>query len=294
MIDDPMDAHLAALDPSRREAPPAPGSVRHASILERAMSGTGTTPLASVPASEPARRRPRRPRHLAATATAVAVALVAVVACAAVLLRGPDDPDPLSVVSSAADTTAEVTSFRVTLDTHDQYSDGTGTIEVDGDRMRVQVSGTYRDGPLEGSTTVYIGLDSYEERLDGGRETARLDQPMAPFGSASQAVLAAALSGHDVAVAGQETVRGVPATHYRIILDDASRTALADLGPEMLGWFGLVDPDQVRTIDVWVGGDLIRRLRVQSLIEGAESVRTAEYYDFGAAIDIQPPAWAGQ
>jgi hypothetical protein len=294
VIDDPMDAQLAALDPSRREAPPAPGSVRHASILERAMSGTGTTPLASVPASEPARRRRRRPRHLGAAAAAMVVALVVVVACAAVLLRGPDDPDPISVVSSAADTTAEVTSFRVTLDTHDQYSDGTGTIEVDGDRMRVQVSGTYRDGPVEGSTTVYIGLDSYEERLDGGRETARLDQPMAPFGSASQAVLAAALSGHDVAVAGQETVRGVPATHYRIILDDASRTALADLGPEMLGWFGLVDPDQVRTIDVWVGGDLIRRLRVQSLIEGAESVRTAEYYDFGAAIHIQPPDWAGQ
>jgi hypothetical protein len=120
VIDDPMDAQLAALDPSRREAPLAPGSVRHASILEHAMSGTSTGTLASVPAPEPVRRRRRRPRHLGAAATAVAVALVAVVACAAVLLRGPDDPDPISVVSSAADTTAEVTSFRVTLDTHDQ------------------------------------------------------------------------------------------------------------------------------------------------------------------------------
>jgi hypothetical protein len=221
-------------------------------------------------------------------ALVAAAAVPVVVASAALLPR--DTPDAVSLLSSAAETTAEVTSLRIALTEEDQYSDSTVTIEVaGGDRMRVQVYGTYRDGHVEGSTTVYMGVDSYEETLDGHREAYRIDQPIPPFDSSTQAVLAAALSGDQVAVVGQETVRDVPTTHYRITVDDAARAALADVDPMARSWLDLEDLETVRTVDVWIGGDLIRRVRVES----EDSVSTAEYYDFGARIDIQPPDWAG-
>ncbi|HEY7073065.1 MAG TPA: hypothetical protein VH479_23260 [Acidimicrobiales bacterium] len=289
MIDDPMDAQLALLDPARREAPPAPGSVRHASILERAMSATDrdTATLAPLPEPRSARRRHRWRPYAATLAAAVAVA---VVAGAALLPRGAGSPDAVSLVSSAAGTTAKVTSLRVSIEHEDQYSSGTGSIEISGNRMRVQVNGTYSDGHTEGSTTVYLGLVSYQQNLDGGTETDRRDRPLPPFVSSSEAVLDAALSGQDVAVVGQETVRDVPATHYRITLDATARAALAGVDPEKLAWFDLENPDQVRTVDVWVGDDLVRRLRVTG---DDGSVRSAEYYDFGADIRIQAPDWAG-
>jgi len=286
VIDDPMDAQLAVLDPARREAPPAPGSVRHASILERALSGTDTT---LVPVPQPESARPRRRWRPYAVAMAAAVVVVAV-ACAALLPRDSGDADAVGLLSSAADTTAVVTSLRVAIAEEDRYHAGTRTLEVVGDRVREQTYGTYRDGHVEGATTVFMGVDVYEERIDGGRETFRLDRTVSPFASSSQAVLDAATSSHDVAVVGQDTVRDVATTHYRITLDAASRSALAGLDPEVLGWFGLADgADQVRTVDVWVGGDLIRRMRVK----GDESVWTADYYDFNAHIDVQPPDWAG-
>jgi len=90
-------------------------------------------------------------------------------------------------------------------------------------------------------------------------------------------------------VVGRETVRGVPTTHYRITLDDAARAGLAGLEPGARGWFDLSDPEEVRTVDVWVGGDLIRRMQVQS----DDSTSTTDYYDFGADIAIEPPDRAG-
>jgi hypothetical protein len=280
-----MDARLASLDPSRREAPPAPGSARYASILERAMSGTDTDTATPAPLTDRPRPRHRRRPYLGA---AVAAALVAVVAAVALLGRAGDDPDPISVVASAADSTAEVTSLRATLARETEHSLTSGTFEVTGDRVRIQLSGTYDDGHVEGNTTIIIGRDTWEERLDGGTETYTLDTPIEPFGSSSQAVVAAALSAEDVTVVGHETLRGVPTTHYRITLDEAARSALAGLGEEALGWFGLDSPEGIRTVDVWVGGDLIRRMQVQ----GEGDTSTTDYYDFGADIVIERPAWA--
>ncbi len=40
---------------------------------------------------------------------------------------------------------------------------------------------------------------------------------------------------------------------------------------------------------MWVGGDLIRRMQVQS----DDSTSTTDYYDFGADIAIEPPDRAG-
>jgi hypothetical protein len=290
VIDDPMDAQLAALDPSRREAPPAPGSVRHASILERAMSGTDTdtTTLAPVPEPAPARRSSRRYRYVGAAAAA---ALVAVVAGAVLTGRGADDSDPISVVSSAAEATGEVTSFRASFEEETDYSVSTGTIEVNGDRFRVEVSDTSKeDGHVEGTTTIVIGRHAWEMLPDGSTHTSTSGGHTKSFGSSSQAVVAAALSGEDVAVVGRETVRGEPTTHFRITLDDTARSALAGLEQRTLGWFGLNFPVVVHTVDVWVGGDLIRRIQVETDYTST----TIEYYDFGAAIDIQAPDWAGR
>jgi hypothetical protein len=285
VIDDPMDALLAPLDPSGAEAPPAPGSARYASILERAMSETDTlTPISLT-------GRPGRPhrwrRYLGAVAAA---ALVAVAASAALLGRGADDPDPISVVSSAAERTGDVTGLRASFEEETDYAVTTGMIEVNGNGYRLEVSATSKeDGHVERDTTIVIGRRAWEELPDGSTHTAPVVRRMKPFGSSSQAVVAAALSGEDVAVVGHQTVRGEPTTHFRITLDDAARSALADLEPNVLGWFGLNFPVVVNTVDVWVGGDLIRRVQVQT----DYSSTTTDYYDFGADIVIEPPPWAG-
>ena len=284
MTDDPMDALLAPLDPSRTQAPPPRGSIRYASILERAMADTDTlTPISLT--GRPHRWR----RYLGAVAAAT---LVAVVASAALLGRGADDPDPISVVSSAAERTGDVTSFRASFEEETDDSVATGTIEVNGrDNYSLDVSTTSKeDGHVERDITVVIGRHAWQKLPDGSTHTTLARRGgMEPFGSSSQAVVAAALSGSDVAVVGPETVRGEPATHFRVTLDDAARSALADLEPNVLGWFGLNTPVVVNTVDVWVGGDLIRRIQVQT----DYSSTTTDYYDFGADdIVIERPDWA--
>src|SRR5262245_56229451 len=279
-----MDAVLAPLDPSRTEAPPAPGSARYASILERAMSDTDTlTPISLT--GRPGRPRRGR-RYLGAAAAA---ALMAVVASAALVGRGADDPDPISVVSSAAERTGEVTSFRASFEEETDYRVTTGTVDVNANGYRREASDIFKDdGHVERDTVILIGHRVWEQLPDGSTETRPIRLPMRPFGSSSQAGVAAALSGEDVAVVGQETVRGEPTTHFRITLDDAARSALADLDWSVVGWFGLNTPAVVNTVDVWVGGDLIRRIKVET----DYSSTTTDYYDFGADIVIEPPDWA--
>jgi hypothetical protein len=284
VIDDPMDALLAPLDPSGTEAPPAPGSARYASILERAMSDTDTlTPILLT-------GRPGRPHRWRRYVAAVAATLVAVVASAALLGRGADDPDPISVVSSAAERTGDVTGLRASFEEETDYAVTTGMIEVNGNGYRLEVSATSKeDGHVERDITVVIGRHAWQKLPDGSTHTTLARRGgMEPFGSSSQAVVAAALSGSDVAVVGHETVRGEPTTHFRVTLDDAARSALEDLEPGIVGWFGLNVPVVVRTVDVWVGGDLIRRIQVQT----DYSSTTTDYFDFGADIDIERLDWA--
>lgn len=317
MTDDEMLTALAGLDPVRlhdavADGPPAPGSTRYDSILERAMEATDVddTPAATTGPTIPlagrrrGRRAPRRPqRRPSRTVTrALATGAAAVLTAGVVLLR-PDGggTSPAAALTRAAATTAEVTSLRGTLTRVDAYSDTTSTIEVDGDDMRIEVRGTYRDGHVEGSTTVVVGDQITQVALDGSVERSAIgdeDERPHPFGASSAAVVTAALSGGDVRDLGAETVRGVEATHYRIVPDAETREALAALSPGELAWFELEYPDRVTGIDVWVADDLIRRIEVTADLsddpaDDEVDTTTVDYYDFDADITITPPD-AGQ
>lgn len=94
----------------------------------------------------------------------------------------------------------------------------------------------------------------------------------------SAAVVRAALAGGDVVDVGDETGRGVRTTHYRVTIDDAGRAALAALPANQRAWFRLQDLRADR-LDVWVAGDLIRRLHIR--VEEDDSDTTVDYFDFG-------------
>ena len=99
---------------------------------------------------------------------------------------------------------------------------------------------------------------------------------------------------------GEEDVRGVPTTHYRGDEDVRHRTE-AEL--ETAGWKPanierfLEGIEGTREVDVWVDFDgRTRRIVTKDLSPGAEEgmpgdwVTTTEYFDFGLATHIQPPA----
>lgn len=95
---------------------------------------------------------------------------------------------------------------------------------------------------------------------------------------------------------GDDEVRGVATTHYRarIDLERAAERAGDMVDPEAFDHFvEMLGDDSVR-IDVWVDGDdLVRRIRIPVRLPagagGGEVTFTAEYYDFGADIEVPTP-----
>lgn len=305
MKHDELLAAIAAIDPLDTGNPPAKGSARYDSILERAMQPTldqarhrpdqaDDAERPAPPARPPARGWRPSPRTRAAVLT-LAAAVVAILAASVTLLPG-EEVSPAAALTSAAATTREVTSLRADLTWEDPYGSHSSHIEVAGDDLRIETRGTYADGHVEGSTTTYSGNQAWEQILGGDVQTYVIDddERPAPFAASSAAVVTAALRSGDVADLGQEQVGDVEATHYRVEADDAARRALGELSPGQLGWFELEYPAGVRTIDIWVADDLIRRIRVvqqtDSSADAPDVVTTTDFYDFNADIRIEPPA----
>lgn len=307
MKHDELLAAIAAIDPLDTGNPPAKGSARYDSILERAMQPTfeqtrhrsndvDDTDRPATPARPPSRGQ--RPSSRARAAVlAVAAAVVTILTASVALLLPGDGVSPAAALTRAAATTREVTSLRAELTREDPYGSHRSHIEVAGDDLRIETRGTYADGHVEGSTTTYSGNQAWEQILGGDVQTYVIDddERPAPFAASSAAVVTAALRAGDVADLGQEQVGDVEATHYRIDADDAARRALGELSPGQLGWFELEHPAGVRTIDIWVADDLIRRIRVVQQTDGGTDTpdvvtTTTDFYDFNADIRIEPPA----
>lgn len=285
---DPLLAALAALDPTAADAPPPPGSARDRRILETAMTtdldeATDPSPSATVAAPAIAhsdrRRRPRRSIVLAVGA--VAATLLAVVAIVAA--DGPDGrPDPVAALTTAAEATGDVGSLRV----HGTYERTDETYELDAD-----VDG--RDVHLRSSNgewTIRIGDQEWsDEQPDPITVPDELRNE--PFPVASRAVLDAALKGAVVTDLGDEEVDGVDAAHYRIELGEPGVEALRGLAPNLTAMFELEYPEAVRSMEVWVADDLIRRIELtfDPELTGTRAI-TLDFRDLGADIVVRPPA----
>jgi hypothetical protein len=289
MRDDELLSRLEQLDPTLVEAPPAPGSARHTSILEHAMSlATDPTTTTDV---DPARRHRRWPR------LAVAAAAAAAVAAAALLLPQPGSGDSASAaVRDAAATMADITNLRAAL----HFESGEEITDVDlavagNDLQAEQDMLTKDDGEHTRYRSVVVDDIDYETSWENGVEHTQaeplgVNYDITPFGEASAAVVDAALEGADVEKVGTEDVRGVATTHYRVSLAEAGESALAKLPRAARNWFDLTfDEDHISgdvTFDIWVDSDdLIRRF--DTAYSG--TTMSIEYFDFDADITITPP-----
>jgi hypothetical protein len=262
-------AMLRTLDPAVRDEPPAPGSARYNDILSRATATARPAP----------KRSWRWPLTWAGATAAAAVAAVVVVATV-----GGGGPSPEEMVLAAANTTAEVTSLRGT--TESVREDGTRTsttIEVSGADERLVT----KDGDVVITSVVVDGTFYEKVSNDPEPRTGRTtpESSLDSFAESTGAVVRAAVRNGDAEDLGEEKVRGSKATHYRLDMTPGARAALAALPANQTAWFELEHAGEIKSIDVWAAGNLIRRVTV----DRNQGSSTTEFYDFNEPITVTVP-----
>ncbi len=273
---------LRKVDPALRDAPPAPGSVRYDTILERAMSLQTATTNTNASTNAPMQRPPRSRRWMgwAAAGTGVAASVLATV-----VVLGGDSTSASAAVLAAAERTEKVVSLRGTTQTQDNTGKTTTTtMEANGADMKIVTKDT-----IGTVTTTILGDIGYESTSDGQpprTSPMSADERLAPFADAAANVVQAALDGGEVTDKGTEQVRGADARHYQVTLTAQSRKALAALPATQTAWFEVEDAQKITSIDIWTAGDLIRRIAVAQ----PELRTTSEFYDFGQPVTVTKPA----
>lgn len=267
----------------------------------------------------------RRPGGLAALALTLAVFLLA--ACGGNGDDGqpaatePSAESGLPPVAVAAEQTAAIESFRSSLVL--EYETAQGPVRVEGEgafqaeprrgRLTVQVAegpsagpGSERDmifdGPLfyfragpDSTGAKWISFDI--RRVGGGEESG-----LGAFGGLDRADPASALlylggAGDDVEEVGTEEVRGVETTRYRLTVD--LERAAERAGDSRTTIDSAIEATGVSEVpaDVWVDRDgRVRKMtmRFENMVapDGTQTTMTVtnELYDFGADVNVEPPA----
>lgn len=304
-----LPPELSSLDPVLGDRPPAVGSSRYESILERAM-----TTDESVPDVMSSNSRSPRIWPVRVLVAAAAVVLLAV----GIMVVGPfGKTKPASAaeqIAAAAKKIGDVTTLRAHGLYTDNHGDGSHSLltidsELDGaDYYRVLKGSATADRPASASSETVIGDRKWTTEDGHATETSAgpASQRNAPFPIASRAVVTAALTGSVIVSLGSGTVRGVQATHFKITLTERSRDALSKLPANQLSAFELEYPQNVKSFDVWVANGLIHKISIfnsygvgenaqvpangSSLAdETTSSLSVIEFYDLGSDITIKPP-----
>jgi hypothetical protein len=168
-----------------------------------------------------------------------------------------------------------------------------------------------------GMTAIFLPPEAYIKvsgdtggSLPGGKSWIALDTGglgglegslAGPFGgNADPADLLASLTAVSSSVTklGASTVRGVPVTGYRVIIDPEKAAARLP-GPERAGFLEFAKTLGPGTIpvDVWLDGqNLVRRVTLSLRLPagtgepaGARVVESTDYYDFGVPVRISAP-----
>jgi hypothetical protein len=147
-------------------------------------------------------------------------------------------------------------------------------------------------GIPEDTEMIFDGANAYLQV--GGRWTGFfLADPGGPRGPNDPLWPLDALFGAngDVAEIGSETVRGVPATHYRLTVDLARADAALPAGVSVPA--GPYRSLRALPAEVWLdAAGLARRISVDSdptAVADAQVWSIVELWDFGVAADITPP-----
>jgi hypothetical protein len=152
--------------------------------------------------------------------------------------------------------------------------------------------------------TLYLRSPVISQRLPGGKQWVKLDLRKAA--KAANVDLSSLLSANPtpggalaylqgstaIKKLGSATVRGVPTTHYRVVVDlkqaadrasgsdrDALEQAIKAAGTTTL------------PVEVWVDSrGYVRKIEYQSQASGQSADLTMELHDFGSPVPITPPA----
>jgi hypothetical protein len=251
------------------------------------------------------------------------VAGAALSACAS-----PGRPAVVTVVESAASSTAHVGSFHLsgqdkTVETNhpsvvESSATMTGLVDLAHKRSKETQTDTTPASsqgliqapqgaapippppPAETTTTITIGRDMWISTPDpsGGSGSQWLHLPLpscaatfglSPFDDPTQLFARLSAGLHDVTNVGTQTISGVSTDHY-------TGTATWPLPPDMKA-----GADAKLKIDVWVDASgLVRQVSMITHLPGISmgngpttppetSYSTAQFFDFGSPVTIQPP-----
>ena len=151
------------------------------------------------------------------------------------------------------------------------------------------------------SLAKYLGTTKEWVRVDNGDDEPSIDVVSFVGGPAQvrdpSKVLEFLLgTSGEIDEVGSDAVRGVPTTHYRgaidmeRVIERAPADQRADLRDELEA---LSEDGFPKTIpfDIWIDDDgLARRVRLELASGDTGGSETIEFYDFGVAVDVQPPA----
>ncbi|PRY30682.1 hypothetical protein [Pseudosporangium ferrugineum] len=235
-------------------------------------------------------------RRWALLTTGVAAAAVAAV----VLALGQGGPSPSdgtkradagAVLLAAAEQTGKVTTLRFS-----QPPSGAAGFSAEGEVSGADWRVVSKGETPGGTTTTVIGDVRYV--TTGGsttKEKIPQGERLAPFARAAGDLTRAVSQDRNVVEVGTEDVRGTRTTHYRLTLP--ARTSAADpasavtkLPPDELAWFDLEGIDAYSdpvTLDIWVAGDLVRR--IAGTVANQGPLTSVEFYDFNAPVTITAP-----
>ena len=205
---------------------------------------------------------------------------------------GGKEPTAAEIVADAAEKTAEVKSFRFTLDVENVPASGSGLslTSADGevivpDRLRAKASAIFSRIPIETELVIVGDEDYFLDPLT--RRWRRLDVGTSPvaFFDPAKGVLGVIEGAVEIEAAGSETVGGVET--YRLTGQVKGRDAAPLLVVSSTS-------DRLVDVELWIGKDdlILRRIRVRGPVgegEPAEASRTVEISDFGQKFEIEAP-----
>lgn len=270
-----------------------------------------------------------RPRAVAAVAAVAVAALVLAACGTGSGARSSRPPSvtrttPLELVAASADRTAAAKTSKLALDmvvtdSADLTITGTGALDYVTARARLDVTAS---SPSNGVTSriserlvgnsVYLDVSDVARgglgSVVGGKRWLKVDigddalrraglGASSALGSSDPSQVLQALRGvADVRDVGHDVVRGVDTTHYatNVDLQKAIANTPSHDRNDVRRALGMLGSTTI-PVDVWVDAQgRARRLTVHADAStygasGSASTMTVELYDFGAAVDVQPP-----
>jgi hypothetical protein len=196
------------------------------------------------------------------------------------------------IAAETADRTAEVESFRFTLDVKNvpPSADGLSLVHADGevmvpDRLHANVSGTFARIPIESELVIVDGKDFFKDPLTGAWRVLDIETNPVGLFDPRQGVLAVIEGAEDLRVVGSETIRGTECDHVAGKVKASTASSLLAVN---------TDSKHLVDLDMWAGKEdgILRRVRISGMVatgEPDDAARSVDLSGFGETFEITAP-----